>query len=156
MSTEALIEQLLSDSADVSEDSAVDALHALLDDSTIEDDAAPIGIAEAADLVGLTPHTLRYYEQQGLVRPGRDASGYRTYSAADLRRLVFLARMRLSGMPMRELRRYIGLVEQGDATTGERRAIMIEQRERIRRRVRELNLALAATEYKIRTYGGHP
>jgi DNA-binding transcriptional MerR regulator len=156
MSTEALIEQLLSDAADVSEDSAVDALHALLDDSTIEDDAAPIGIAEAADLVGLTPHTLRYYEQQGLVRPGRDASGYRAYSAADLRRLVFLARMRLSGMPMRELRRYIGLVEQGDATTGERRAIMIEQRERIRRRVRELNLALAATEYKIRTYGGHP
>lgn len=156
MSTEALIEQLLSDAADVSGDSAVATLHALLDDSTIEDDAAPIGIAEAADLVGLTPHTLRYYEQQGLVRPGRDASGYRAYSAADLRRLVFLARMRLSGMPMRELRRYIGLVEQGDATTGERRAIMIEQRERIRRRVRELNLALAATEYKIRTYGGHP
>ncbi|MCI1749257.1 MAG: MerR family transcriptional regulator [Acidipropionibacterium sp.] len=156
MSTEALIEQLLSDAADVSGDSAVATLHALLDDSTIEDDAAPIGIAEAADLVGLTPHTLRYYEQQGLTRPGRDASGYRAYSAADLRRLVFLARMRLSGMPMRELRRYIGLVEQGDATTGERRAIMIEQRERIRRRVRELNLALAATEYKIRTYGGHP
>lgn len=156
MSTEALIEQLLSDTADVSEDSAVAALHTLLDDSTIEDDAAPIGIAEAADLVGLTPHTLRYYEQQGLVRPGRDASGYRAYSAADLRRLVFLARMRLSGMPMRELRRYIGLVDQGDATIDERRAIMIEQRERIRRRLRELNLALAATEYKIRTYGGHP
>ncbi len=33
---------------------------------------------------------------------------------------------------------------------------MLEQRDRIRRQLRELALALETTEYKIRTYDGHP
>ena len=36
------------------------------------------------------------------------------------------------------------------------RQIMLEQRARIRRQLRELALALGTTEYKIRTYDGHP
>ncbi|MEV6799385.1 MerR family transcriptional regulator, partial [Micromonospora rifamycinica] len=86
-----------------------DAVH---DDATIAASATPRSVAEAARLVGLSTHTLRSYEQEGLV-PARNASGYREYSAADLRRLVFLARMRLSGMTMADLRRYILLVGQG-------------------------------------------
>jgi DNA-binding transcriptional MerR regulator len=120
------------------------------------DDAPPASVTAAAKLVGLSPHTLRYYEQEGLVRPGRNAAGYREYSAADLRRLVFLTRMRMSGMSMRDLKRYIALVEQGPATEPQRRDIMLEQRDRIRRQLRELTLSLEATEYKLRTYGGHP
>ena len=64
--------------------------------------------------------------------------------------------MRLSGMTMQDLRRYIALVEQGASTIPERRRIMHEQRDRIRRRLRELSLALETTEYKIRAYDGHP
>ena len=52
----------------------------------LDPDAEPLGVAEAARLLGLSPHTLRYYEQEGLVRPERNASGYRGYSAAGLRR----------------------------------------------------------------------
>ncbi|TXI63094.1 MAG: MerR family transcriptional regulator [Mycolicibacterium mageritense] len=112
--------------------------------------------AVAADAVGLSTHTLRYYEQQGLVRPARNASGYREYTAFDLRRLVFLTRMRLSGMTMQDLKRYIALVEQGPRTIPERRRIMLDQRDRIKRQIRELTLALETTEYKIRVYDGHP
>lgn len=155
MATEALVERLLATPGDPS-DSVIEALHGLLDDSTIEVDSAPRGIAEAAGLVGLTPHTLRYYEQQGLVRPTRNASGYREYSSSDLRRLVFLTRMRLSGMTMHDLKHYIALVDQGESTIPERRRIMLDQRDRIKRQLRELALALETTEYKIRTYGGHP
>jgi DNA-binding transcriptional MerR regulator len=155
MATEALVERILAIGDDAST-SAIDAVHGLQDDSTIDASAAPMSVAEAADFVGLSAHTLRYYEQQGLVRPGRNSSGYREYSAADLRRLVFLTRMRLSSMTMHDLRRYIALVEQGASTIPERRRIMNEQRDRIRRRLRELTLALETTEYKIRTYDGHP
>lgn len=153
MSTQTLIRQLMND--DTSTELAVDALHRLLDDATAEA-AVPVGIAEAATLTGLTTATLRYYETEGLVRPSRDRSGYRSYGSADLRRLVFLTRMRLSGMGMRELRRYIRLVEQGEETEPERRTMMVEQRGRIRAQMRALDLALAATEYKIATYGGVP
>ncbi|MEV6283933.1 MerR family transcriptional regulator [Kribbella sp. NPDC051770] len=155
MATDALIERFLA-AGDEPTASAIDALLEVLDDTTIDDAVSPHTVAEAAQLVGLSAHTLRYYEQQGLVRPARNASGYRAYSASDLRRLVFLTRMRLSGMTMRDLKRYVVLVDQGDSTVPERRAIMLEQRERIERQVRAYQLALATTEYKLRVYGGHP
>lgn len=154
MATEALIERILA-AADGSS-SAIDALRERLGDATIEASAMPKSIAEAARLVGLSTHTLRYYEQMGLVRPARNASGYRKYSAFDLRRLVFLTRMRLSGMTMTDLKRYILLVEQGPSTIPERRRIMLDQQDRITGQIRELGLALETTEYKIRVYDGHP
>ncbi|MBF9131178.1 MerR family transcriptional regulator [Plantactinospora sp. S1510] len=155
MATQALIERILA-ASDGPSSSAIDALHELLDDATIEASAMPKSVAEAARLVGLSTHTLRYYEQEGLVRPARNASGYREYSAFDLRRLVFLTRMRLSGMTMTDLKRYTLLVEQGPSTIPDRRRIMLDQQDRITRQIRELGLALETTEYKIRVYDGHP
>ncbi|MGY1582066.1 MerR family transcriptional regulator [Streptomyces sp. MN13] len=155
MATEALIERILA-AGDGPSSSAIDALHELLDDATVEASTKPKSVAEAARLVGLSTHTLRYYEQEGLVRPARNSSGYREYSQLDLRRLLFLTRMRLSGMTMTDLKRYISLVEQGPSTIPERRRIMLDQRDRITRQIRELGLALETTEYKIRVYDGHP
>ena len=102
--------------------------------------------------MGVSAHTLRYYERIGLVRVDRDASGHRHYDAASVRRLVFLTRMRTSGMPIRDLRRYIELVEAGRDTVPERLALLTEHRDDLRARIDELRLALAATEYKIAAY----
>jgi DNA-binding transcriptional MerR regulator len=156
MATDHLIARLLDATDDAAGASVVDALLELLDDSAIEPDTLPKTIAEAAALTGLSSYTLRYYEDVGLVRPPRNGSGHRVYDAAALRRLVFITRMRASGMAIRDLRRYVALVEQGPATEPERRAMMLAQRARILRQLRELTLALEATEYKIRVYGGHP
>ncbi len=134
----------------------VAAVHALVDDSVIDPDTEPLGVAEAARLLGLSPHTLRYYEQEGLIHPARNASGYREYSAADLRRFIFLTRMRVSGMTMADLRHYVALADEGPATEPERREMMLAHRDRIRQQLRELTLALEATEYKIAAYGGAP
>ena len=114
--------------------------------------AAGWDIATTADRLGVSAHTLRYYERIGLVRVERDASGYRRYDASGVRRLVFLTRMRTSGMPIRDLRRYIELVEAGRDTVPERLALLTEHREGLRARIDELRLALAATEYKIAAY----
>lgn len=156
MATKALISKLTGNSTGRSADDTVAAVHALVDDSFIDPSAAPVGVAEAAQLLGLSPHTLRYYEQEGLLRPARNASGYREYSPGDLRRLVFLTRMRVSGMPMADLRRYVALADQGPATEPERREMMLARRAAIQRQLRELTLALEATEYKIAAYGGAP
>jgi len=114
--------------------------------------AAGWDIATTADRLGVSAHTLRYYERIGLVRVERAPSGRRRYDAAAVRRLVFLTRMRTSGMPIRDLRRYIELVEAGRDTVPERLALLTEHREGLRARIDELRLALAATEYKIATY----
>ena len=114
--------------------------------------AAGWDIATTADRLGVSVHTLRYYERIGLVRVERDPSGRRRYDAASVRRLVFLTRMRTSGMPIRDLRRYVELVEAGRDTVPERLALLTEHREGLRARIDELRLALAATEYKIAAY----
>ena len=114
--------------------------------------AAGWDIATTADRLGVSAHTLRYYERIGLVRVERDASGRRRYDAASVRRLVFLTRMRTSGMPIRDLRRYIKLVEAGRDTVPERLSLLTEHRDELRARIDELRLALSATEYKISVY----
>ena len=114
--------------------------------------AAGWDIATTADHLGVSAHTLRYYERIGLVQVERDASGYRRYDAAGVRRLVFLTRMRTSGMSIRDLQRYVDMVEAGRDTVPERLTLLIEHRDGLRARIDELRLALAATEYKITTY----
>ncbi len=80
--------------------------------------------------------------------------GNRIYDADAMRRLVFLTRMRLSGMAIRDLQHYVELVDAGDDTVDERLDMLLEHRDTIRRQIAELTLSLAATEYKIATYGG--
>ena len=114
--------------------------------------AAGWDIATTADHLGVSAHTLRYYERIGLVQVERDASGYRRYDAAGVRRLVFFTRMRTSGMSIRDLQRYVDMVEAGRDTVPERLTLLTEHRDGLRARIDELRLALAATEYKIATY----
>ena len=118
----------------------------------------PVGdgftVQETAERTGMSEHTLRYYERAGLVEVARDSYGHRVYDAGAVRRLVFLTRMRLSGMPIRDLQHYISLVDAGQDTVPERLDMLLEHRDIIRRRIRALTLSLAATEYKIATYGG--
>lgn len=118
------------------------------------DECPPWDIAAMAEHVGVSPHTLRYYERIGLIDVGRDASGHRRYDPATVRRVVFLTRMRTAGMPITDLRRYVELVAAGDDTIPERLDLLIEHRDTLRAQIAQLQLALAATEYKIATYGG--
>ena len=55
-------------------------------------------------------------------------------------------------MPIRDLRRYVELVEAGRDTVPERLAMLTGHREALHARIAELRLALAATEYKIGVY----
>lgn len=51
-------------------------------------------IKNVANLVGLTPRTLRYYESLGLLpEPGRTAGNYRVYTAADVVDLLRIKRL---------------------------------------------------------------
>ncbi|MFD9946843.1 MerR family transcriptional regulator [Nonomuraea sp. NPDC059023] len=130
---------------------SVEAIHRLADLAEVP---TSMTIVEVADLLDISPHTLRYYERAGLVEVARDGNGHRVYDDRAVRRLVFLTRMRLSGMPMRDLQHYVALVDDGAGTVPERLDMLLEHRDTIRRRIRELTLSLTAVEYKIATYGG--
>ena len=55
-----------------------------------------------------------------------------------------------------DLRRYVELVDAGEVTVPERLDMLLERRDILRSQIGQLQLALAATEYKIATYKGAP
>ena len=110
-------------------------------------------VAEAAERTGLSVHTLRYYERCGLLTPvprDRD-SNHRRYTADDLAALTFIQRMRGTGMPIRELQRYMTLRRQGDATAEARRLMLEERRCAVLAQIEELKETLTIIDYKIAT-----
>jgi DNA-binding transcriptional MerR regulator len=114
---------------------------------------APLSVGEVAARVGLSVHTLRWYEQEGLVEPiERDSAGRRRYGPGDVDWLLLLMKLRGTGMPVRDMRRYAELARQGPATYGERRRLFEEHRERVLAHIAELQRDLSAIEYKITLY----
>lgn len=56
-------------------------------------------VHEAAKQLGVTPRTLRFYEEKGLIKPHKESiNGYRTYSDDDLLRLRWIISLRELGM----------------------------------------------------------
>ncbi|MGW2411015.1 MerR family transcriptional regulator [Streptomyces tubercidicus] len=63
-------------------------------------------IGEVARRSGVSARMLRHYESRGLVRPsGRTGSGYREYSAQDIRRIFHIESLRSLGLSLREIGR---------------------------------------------------
>ncbi len=111
-------------------------------------------IADAAERTGLTPDTLRYYEKDGLlVHPvERASSGYRSYSDDDISWIVLVTRLRSTGMPIRDVRRYADLVREGEGTEQARLDLLRAHRENVLARLAEVQDHLAAVDYKIGIY----
>jgi DNA-binding transcriptional MerR regulator len=87
--------------------------------STTSDTLALLRIQEASELVGLTPRSIRYYEEMGLLRPSaRSGGAYRLYDDSDIERLRFIKGLRDdAGFSLAE----IGRLLEGEAERGRAR-----------------------------------
>ncbi|MGW0856177.1 MerR family transcriptional regulator [Streptomyces sp. NPDC002690] len=99
-------------------------------------------IGEVSRRSGVSARMLRHYESLGLVRPsGRTGSGYREYSAQDIRRVFHIESLRSLGLSLREIGRALddpgfapsALVDDLVRRTGERIAAETELLTRLRR-----------------------
>lgn len=103
-------------------------------------------------MVGISIDTLRYYEKEGLITPARDAADRRVYSEADRHWVTVIKRLKLAGMPIREIQQYTQLRSQGDDTIDQRLALLLKQQERLLAKRQELDGHIAFLENKIQTY----
>ncbi|MCO5988923.1 MerR family transcriptional regulator [Actinoallomurus spadix] len=109
--------------------------------------------AQTAEKTGFSIDTLRYYEKIGLLdRIDRTAAGRRRFSADDLGFLGILRCLRDTGMPIAEMRRYAELSRGGDATLGERIALLEAHDERIDRQIETLLAQRKHLRGKIQYY----
>jgi DNA-binding transcriptional MerR regulator len=110
-------------------------------------------IQQTAEEIGVSVHTLRYYERIGLISPVERASnGHRRYSEKDVKEIVFLTRLRATGMPISDIKRYVNLKRQGSSTTVERMALLEAHRDAVCKHLEEVSHYLTMIERKIEHY----
>lgn len=112
-------------------------------------------IGKTAQITGLTAHTLRYYDKEGLLPfVERTESGSRSFKDEDLGWLNLITCLKKTGMPIKEIRHYIDLCMLGDATLQQRIEIFRKQKKMVQAQMEELNGFLETLEYKINYYEG--
>jgi len=112
-------------------------------------------ISEAAAKCGLSQHTLRWYERIGLVGPiERTADGRRRFDDSDLDWLALITKLRETGMPVKDMRRYAELVRSG-AGEAERLDLLKRHRAEVRRALAAQRECLKLLNYKIDHYARH-
>lgn len=110
-------------------------------------------IQQVAQQTGLSVHTLRYYERNGLLAPvNRASSGHRRYSSEDLSRIEFLTRLRATGMPIRQMQEFARLFREQPDAIAERRVILEAHRQQVLDHIQELQRNLSVIDWKINHY----
>ncbi|MDO4854161.1 MAG: MerR family transcriptional regulator [Coriobacteriia bacterium] len=113
----------------------------------------PYTIKQAAELVGLTPVTLRYYDKQGLLPfLERRESGYRLFSDDDIAMLRVIECLKRSGMSIKEIRRFTEWVQMGDDSLQERYGMFLERKKTVEAQVVELQETLDFINHKCWYY----
>ncbi|MFG6565990.1 Cu(I)-responsive transcriptional regulator [Sulfitobacter sp. 1A13368] len=82
-----------------------------------------MNIGEVSQRTGLPPKTIRYYEDIGLVKPLRDANGYRAFRESEMHKLAFLGRARTLGFSIEDCRNLLALWEDKNRASADVRAI---------------------------------
>lgn len=109
-------------------------------------------IGEFSKLSGISIDTLRYYEKEKLIVVERDSSGRRKYTDLDIQWIAFIKRLKETGMPIKQIRRYAVLRYQGDSTLRERLEMLKEHRSYVVAQKESWDANLKHLDEKMKTY----
>lgn len=109
-------------------------------------------IQQFSKLTGLSIPTLRYYENLGILKPARLKNNYREFTDSDLNWMMFILRLKQTGMPLENICRYSFLREQGDQTIEERIKLLDEQERLLNKEFLKLQKQLEFLKEKKETY----
>lgn len=112
----------------------------------------PYFIGKFAELTQLSIHTLRYYEQEKLIKPMRNAGNQRIYSDKDLAWVAFIKRLKETDMPIKEIKYYAQLKAEGDSTLQERLDLLLQHRKQLAIQLDVLKAHQIKLDEKIQFY----
>lgn len=108
-------------------------------------------INEVERRVGVTKKNIRFYEEEGLLKPGRNAeNGYREYSEADVQQLMKIRLLRQLSVPLEDIRR----LQDGSQTLElcmQRQQLELERRARDLVQISEVCTQLAESGQTLQT-----
>lgn len=112
-----------------------------------------MNIKEFSLQVGVCPHTIRFYEKNGVLSSvQRLANGHRHFTDKDVRWMEFVLRLNHTGMPLDKIRHYAALREQGKTTVAQRQALLEEHAQDLSENIEQLHTHLQKLNDKIDLY----
>lgn len=112
-------------------------------------------IGELARRSGLTAHTIRYYEREGLLPlPGRTPGGFREYARDALEDLRFIRKARALGLRLRDIRETMEIAAGGRKPCEHVRATLTERLAEVEARMRELRALRETLRKTLRRLDG--
>lgn len=109
-------------------------------------------IGEFSYLTKMGIHTLRYYEKENLIIPDRTENGRRRYSEKDVKWIEFIKRLKDTGMPIKEIKKYAELRAIGDPTLQERMTMLVKHQSDLKNEISQLQEHLQKLDEKIAFY----
>ena len=110
-------------------------------------------IKEVSEKLGIPPHTIRFYEKEGLLPAiRRDPNGNRLFEHKDLDWMEIMLRLRATGMSVAVIKQMVALAAKGDSTIPERKAILERHKLELQRKQEELDKAKEALNKKLAIY----
>ena len=98
---------------------------------------------------GMTYEALKFYCNQGLVpNVKRDSNNYRVFDDRDVAWIESLGCLKRCGMSIQEMKDYVGLCKQGQASIPERQVLLDQKRGQLLERIRELEDAVRYIDWK--------
>ncbi len=110
-------------------------------------------IGKVAKKLGLTAHTLRYYDKEGLlpfVKKG--SSGARVFEDEDVDWLIILECLKGTGMQLKDIKTYMDLCQLGDETLEQRLALFKKQKVKLEEQQNRLLRYQEKIDFKIAYY----
>lgn len=106
-------------------------------------------VGEMSKRIGVAPSTLRYYDKEGLLPfVERSDGGIRMFKESDFDWLSIIECLKKTGMPIKEIKKFIDWGMQGDSTIEERLALIDRQRDEVLKQIEQLKSTLDTLNYK--------
>jgi len=110
-------------------------------------------IGQVAEKMGMTTHTLRYYEKEGLLPFVRKSgSGLRIFSDSDVEWLALIECLKGTGMSLKDIKQYIDWFLEGDSTLEKRLNMFVCQKQKVEAQMQQLQKHMEKINYKIAYY----
>ncbi|MCR5349425.1 MAG: MerR family transcriptional regulator [Acholeplasmatales bacterium] len=109
-------------------------------------------ISDIAKLMGVSTYTLRYYDKEGLFPNVKRVNGIRVFEDKDFEWLRVLNCLRNINMPIKKMKEYVELCQQGDVSLKDRLKMIEEQEESINAQIKALEYYKQEIDFKKKYY----
>lgn len=106
-------------------------------------------VGEMAKKVGVASSTLRYYDKEGILPfIERSAGGKRIFKDSDMEWLSIIECLKKTGMPIKEIKKFVDWCIEGDSTIDKRLELIDKQREEVLKQMEQLKSTRETLDYK--------